>query len=296
MQYSLAKYLFSNYARRKMEGNPWMEKIDASFRCRPYRVALIWRFSPLPEFVKNVGPALVPGLRTRYQALAILTHGLPFTALWSCMGNEAAIVAGGVRYSAVRRAFHPFPRSFSLSHTRTRTLSASFDALPLTLSLDIGGRRVGPSERAPEAYGGGDHVDRTVRFSDPIRHVDQGPRRIGGRRGGGWRAAAARWSGFRAGPRRSCLGQGFRRFLAGFESGMYLSDIDQSRGQEHICSGYFGTMWGTIVHHASHVRNIFLLTAIPRKGTHACFVHSTHETFYDCESSFSPQEQAPSHQ
>ena len=94
-QYALAKYLFSDYARKKLENNEWMNKISASFKSHPYRVALIWRFSPLPEFVKNIGPALVPTLRTRYQILAILTHGLPFTVLWSCMGSEAARVARG---------------------------------------------------------------------------------------------------------------------------------------------------------------------------------------------------------
>mmetsp|Transcript_19826 Transcript_19826/g.35875 ORF Transcript_19826/g.35875 Transcript_19826/m.35875 type:complete len:327 (+) Transcript_19826:59-1039(+) len=94
-QYVLAKYLFADYARKKMKGNEWMDKINASFQSHPYRVALIWRFSPLPEFMKNIGPALVPTLRTPYQILAILTHGLPFTVLWSCMGREAAMVARG---------------------------------------------------------------------------------------------------------------------------------------------------------------------------------------------------------
>ena len=94
-QYMLAKYFFADYARNKMKDNKWMSKINASFKHHPYRVALIWRFSPLPEFVKNIGPSLVPTLRTRYQILAILTHGIPFTILWSIMGNEAAIVARG---------------------------------------------------------------------------------------------------------------------------------------------------------------------------------------------------------
>ena len=75
--------------------------VNVSFEEHPYRVALIWRFSPLPEFVKNVGPALVPTLRTRYQLLAILTHGLPFTVLWSCMGSEAARVARGGQASVL---------------------------------------------------------------------------------------------------------------------------------------------------------------------------------------------------
>lgn len=95
-QFALAKYLFSDYARKKMENNEWMDKISSSFQTHPFGVALIWRFSPLPEFVKNIGPALVPTLRTRYQMLATLVHGLPFTVLWSCMGNEAGIVARGV--------------------------------------------------------------------------------------------------------------------------------------------------------------------------------------------------------
>lgn len=94
-QYVLVKYLFSDYARKKMENNEWIDKINSSFQSHPYRVALIWRFSPLPEFVKNIGPSLVPTLKTRYQILAIITHGLPFTVLWSCMGSEAARVARG---------------------------------------------------------------------------------------------------------------------------------------------------------------------------------------------------------
>ena len=94
-QYVLAKYLFSEYAREKMKDNEWMGKIDKSFKSHPFGVALIWRFSPLPEFVKNVGPSLVKTLKTRYQLMAILTHGLPFTLLWSFMGAETAAVARG---------------------------------------------------------------------------------------------------------------------------------------------------------------------------------------------------------
>ncbi|KAL3805801.1 hypothetical protein HJC23_007762 [Cyclotella cryptica] len=101
LQYSLSKYIFRDWARRKMKDNEWMQKIDSSFQSHPFRVALIWRFSPLPEFVKNIGPSLVPTLKTRYQILATLVHGLPFTVLWSIMGNEAAGVARGKGASAV---------------------------------------------------------------------------------------------------------------------------------------------------------------------------------------------------
>ena len=100
-QYVLAKYLFSDYAREKMKDNEWMDKIDKSFKSNPLGVALIWRFSPLPEFVKNVGPSLVKTLRTRYQLLAILAHGLPFTILWSFMGAETAAIARGGEASVV---------------------------------------------------------------------------------------------------------------------------------------------------------------------------------------------------
>lgn len=103
-QYALAKYLFSDAARRRMDGNEWMDKIARSFRSRPLSSALVWRFSPLPEFVKNVGPALVPTLRTRVQATALLVHGVPFTVLWSLVGGEAARAArGGVASVALKR-------------------------------------------------------------------------------------------------------------------------------------------------------------------------------------------------
>lgn len=100
-QYVLAKYLFSDFARKKLKDNEWMDKISGSFKSHPYRVALIWRFSPLPEFMKNIGPALVPTLRTKYQILAIVTHGLPFSILWSCVGGEAARVARGGQASVL---------------------------------------------------------------------------------------------------------------------------------------------------------------------------------------------------
>lgn len=95
LQYSLAKYIFRDWARSKMRDNEWMNKIDRSFQSHPFRVALIWRFSPLPEFIKNIGPSLVPTLKTRYQIMATFVHGLPFTVLWSMMGNEAAAAARG---------------------------------------------------------------------------------------------------------------------------------------------------------------------------------------------------------
>lgn len=100
-QFTLARYVLSEWAREKMEQNEWFNKINLSFQSHPFRVALIWRFSPLPEFVKNVGPALVPTLKTRYQIMATLVHGLPFTVLWSCMGHEAAMVARGCEASLV---------------------------------------------------------------------------------------------------------------------------------------------------------------------------------------------------
>jgi uncharacterized membrane protein YdjX (TVP38/TMEM64 family) len=188
LQYAFAKYLFSEVARKKLDGNEWMGKIDASFRNRPFGVALIWRFSPLPEFVKNVGPALVPGLRTRYQLLATLTHGLPFTALWSCMGNEAAIVARGVSGSVfrlVRRSLHYIIERgwvmiwhfrFFRPSTLNATLRVSF--LSLSPGKQTNCASAGSGERALETDGAGHHVGRPRHFSDPIRWVDQGIGRI----------------------------------------------------------------------------------------------------------------------
>ena len=84
-----------------------MELIQHSITQHPIRVALIWRFSFLPEFMKNFGLAVLP-LKTWQFVVAVMLHGLPFTALWTFLGREMGLV--------VRCVFVTFPFDLCCHH------------------------------------------------------------------------------------------------------------------------------------------------------------------------------------
>lgn len=91
----IGKYALHDFVRRKLEGNEMMSLVENSIENNPIGVALIWRFSFLPEFMKNFGLALLP-LKTTHFMTAVFLHGFPFTCLWTCLGAEAGKLARGV--------------------------------------------------------------------------------------------------------------------------------------------------------------------------------------------------------
>ena len=90
----LGRYLLQDYVRKKLEGNEMMDLVEQSIVDNPIGVALIWRFSFLPEFMKNFGLALLP-LKRAHFITAVFLHGFPFTCLWTCLGAEAGKLARG---------------------------------------------------------------------------------------------------------------------------------------------------------------------------------------------------------
>eukprot|EP00559_Dactyliosolen_fragilissimus_P005068 CAMPEP_0184855152 /NCGR_PEP_ID=MMETSP0580-20130426/467_1 /TAXON_ID=1118495 /ORGANISM="Dactyliosolen fragilissimus" /LENGTH=191 /DNA_ID=CAMNT_0027349593 /DNA_START=662 /DNA_END=1237 /DNA_ORIENTATION=- len=92
--FCLGRYLLAERIQAKLEGNEYATLMQESFGKNPIGVALIWRFSFLPEFVKNFGLALQP-LKIWQFAVAVILHGVPFTLLWSFMGNEMGLVLRG---------------------------------------------------------------------------------------------------------------------------------------------------------------------------------------------------------
>mmetsp|Transcript_19825 Transcript_19825/g.30533 ORF Transcript_19825/g.30533 Transcript_19825/m.30533 type:complete len:381 (+) Transcript_19825:56-1198(+) len=92
----LGRYMFTGYVRRHFGDNEILSLVGESIRERPLRVALLMRFSPLPEFVKNFGLSTLP-LKFGHFVAAVVLHGIPFTCLWTCMGDETAnvMIRGG---------------------------------------------------------------------------------------------------------------------------------------------------------------------------------------------------------
>ena len=91
----IGRYILKDFVSNKLEGNEMMGLVKESIQANPIPVALIWRFSFLPEFVKNFGLAVLP-LKTIHFITAVVLHGFPFTCLWTFMGAEADMLVRGV--------------------------------------------------------------------------------------------------------------------------------------------------------------------------------------------------------
>jgi uncharacterized membrane protein YdjX (TVP38/TMEM64 family) len=100
----LGRFIVYDAVQEKMNDNEIMTLVGESVTERPLLVALMVRLSPLPEPVKNLGMSVLD-IKTRFFALSVLLHGLPFTCLWSCMGAEMArVISLGVAPSAKLKA------------------------------------------------------------------------------------------------------------------------------------------------------------------------------------------------
>jgi uncharacterized membrane protein YdjX (TVP38/TMEM64 family) len=95
LAFVLGRYVLKDYVTQKLEGNEYMDLVKDSITKNPIRVALIWRFSFLPEQIKNFGLAILP-VKIWQFITAVLLHGFPFTLLWSFMGNEMGLVVRGI--------------------------------------------------------------------------------------------------------------------------------------------------------------------------------------------------------
>ena len=102
--FMIGRFLLYEWVSKKLDqkdadgnkSNEIFNLIESSFESNPIGVALIWRFSPLPEFIKNFGLSAIPGLKLRHFFVAVVLHGFPFTCLWTVLGNETSMVLRGI--------------------------------------------------------------------------------------------------------------------------------------------------------------------------------------------------------
>ena len=90
----IGRFLLFDYFSEKLQDNEMMGLVQESIQENPVRVALIWRFSFLPEQIKTFGLSVLPVSLLHY-VTAVVLHGFPFTCLWTAMGAEAGALARG---------------------------------------------------------------------------------------------------------------------------------------------------------------------------------------------------------
>lgn len=80
---------FDKVQSRLVESNELLLLMKERIQETPFQIALLCRFAPLPELVKNAGMGVLP-VPQRIFVASVLLHGGFFTFLWSCMGAETA--------------------------------------------------------------------------------------------------------------------------------------------------------------------------------------------------------------
>jgi uncharacterized membrane protein YdjX (TVP38/TMEM64 family) len=112
MTFLLAQHVFSKRLETYIQENEMLSLMQESIQEMPLRVALLCRFSPLPELVKNAGMGVMAAAaasRPHQSSLSqksnsdnnqiprsffasLVLHGFSFTCLWTCLGAETARV------------------------------------------------------------------------------------------------------------------------------------------------------------------------------------------------------------
>ena len=93
--YFIGHLFLQDYVKEKLRDNEMMGLVEESIRDNPVGVALIWRFSFLPEFMKNFGLSVLP-IAPKHFLTAVFLHGFPFTCLWTFLGAETGALARGL--------------------------------------------------------------------------------------------------------------------------------------------------------------------------------------------------------
>eukprot|EP00978_Attheya_sp_CCMP212_P013845 scaffold34928_cov54-Attheya_sp.AAC.1 len=90
LAYTLGRGLLNEPVRSRFADNEVLSLIDHSVEAKPFRIALLMKYSSFPEVIKNFGLAIMPPIKPWMFLLATMIHGLPFTALWTFLGHDSA--------------------------------------------------------------------------------------------------------------------------------------------------------------------------------------------------------------
>ena len=91
LAFTLGRTLLSNYVGNKLKDNESFSLIERGVAKNPTQSALIVRYSPFPQLIKNFSLSLTKSVSYPIFLLAILIHGLPFSILWAALGNDSSM-------------------------------------------------------------------------------------------------------------------------------------------------------------------------------------------------------------
>ena len=91
LAFTLGRTLLSDVVGRKMDENETFGLIQEGVQKKPFQSALILRYSPFPQLIKNFALSITKPVTFPIFILAISIHGFPFSLLWAALGHDSSM-------------------------------------------------------------------------------------------------------------------------------------------------------------------------------------------------------------
>jgi uncharacterized membrane protein YdjX (TVP38/TMEM64 family) len=91
LAFTLGRSLCHSFVKKQLQDNEVLELMEKSVARNPIRSALIMRYSPFPQLIKNFGLSMTEPVTLPVFLLAICVHGFPFSILWAALGQDSSL-------------------------------------------------------------------------------------------------------------------------------------------------------------------------------------------------------------
>lgn len=90
LAFGLGRTVLSSAAGQRVGGSEAFGLIERGVSRRPVSSAVIVRYSPFPQILKNLSMSLTRAVTLRIFAMTLVIHGLPFSVLWAALGDDSS--------------------------------------------------------------------------------------------------------------------------------------------------------------------------------------------------------------
>jgi uncharacterized membrane protein YdjX (TVP38/TMEM64 family) len=91
LAFTLGRTLLSDVVGNKMDENETFGLIQEGVQKKPFQSALILRYSPFPQLIKNFALSITKPVTFPIFIVAISIHGFPFSLLWAALGHDSSM-------------------------------------------------------------------------------------------------------------------------------------------------------------------------------------------------------------
>lgn len=91
LAFTLGRSFCHSFVKKQLQNNEVLELMERSVAKSPMQSALIVRYSPFPQLIKNFGLSMMEPVQLTVFLLAICIHGFPFSILWAALGHDSSL-------------------------------------------------------------------------------------------------------------------------------------------------------------------------------------------------------------